>query len=198
MTSFAGTLGTKFVQLKPYDPESKGVVERMNGFFETSFMPGRTFSSPEDFNEQLAAWLPRANSRLVRRTAQRPIDAVEVDRASMFALPPIPPVLGVLGRVRLARDYYLRVASNDYSAHPSAIGSFVDVAYDLETVRFHALGKCVGTHPRSWGRAQTLTDPSHVEAARELRALFQAPRPASSDDWHRDLADYDEFFQVAL
>ncbi len=119
----------------------------------------------------------------------------------MFALPPIPPVLGVLGvlgRVRLARDYYLRVASNDYSVHPSAIGSFIDVAYDLETVRFHALGNCVGTHPRSWGRAQTLTDPSHVEAARELRALFQAPRPASSDDWHRDLADYDEFFQVAL
>jgi transposase len=198
VTSLAGTLGTKFVQLKPYDPESKGVVERMNGFFETSFMPGRDFSSPNDFNEQLAAWLPRANSRLVRRTGQRPSEAVASDRASMFALPPIPPVLGVLGRVRLARDYYLRVASNDYSAHPSAIGSFVDIVYDLETVRFHALGRGVGTHRRSWARAETLTDPTHVEAARELRALFQAPRPATTDDWHRDLADYDEFFQVAL
>ncbi len=89
MMSFAGTLGTKFVQLKPYDSESKGVVERMNGLFEASFMPGRDFSSPDDFNEQLAAWLPRANSRLERRTGQRPIDAVEFDRASMFALPPI-------------------------------------------------------------------------------------------------------------
>ena len=198
VTSLAGTLGTKFVQLKPYDPESKGVVERMNGFFETSFMPGRDFSSPEDFNEQLAAWLPRANSRLVRRTGQRPNDAVAFDRASMFALPPVAPVLGVLGRVRLARDYYLRVASNDYSAHPSAIGSFVDVSFDLETVRFVALGRCVGAHQRSWARAQTLTDPLHVEAARELRRLFQAPRPVATDDWHRDLKDYDEFFQVAL
>lgn len=198
VTSLAGTLGTKFVQLKPYDPESKGVVERMNGFFETSFMPGRDFSSPDDFNEQLAAWLPRANSRLVRRTGQRPSEAVESDRASMFALPPVAPVLGVLGRVRLARDYYLRVASNDYSAHPNAIGSFVDVAYDLEMVRFFALGRCVGTHRRSWARAETLTDPSHVDAARELRALFQAPRPATTDDWHRDLADYDTFFKVAL
>jgi transposase len=36
VTSFAGTLGTRFVQLKPYDPESKGVVERMNGFLETA------------------------------------------------------------------------------------------------------------------------------------------------------------------
>ena len=198
VTSFAGTLGTKFVQLKPYDPESKGVVERMNGFFETSFMPGRSFSSPEDFNEQLAAWLPRANARLVRRTGQRPIDAVEEDRKSMFALPPVAPVLGVLGRVRLARDYYLRVAANDYSAHPSAIGSFVDVAYDLDEVRFTALSKRVGTHRRSWARSQTITDPLHVEAAKKLRSLFQAPRVSSHDDWHRDLADYDEFFQVAL
>jgi transposase len=197
VTSLAGTLGTKFVQLKPYDPESKGIVERMNGFFETSFMPGRDFSSPDDFNEQLAAWLPRANSRRVRRTGQRAIDAVESDRASMFALPPVAPVLGVLGRIRLARDYYLRVASNDYSAHPSAIGSFVDVTYDLDEVRFHALGRRVGTHRRSWARAQTLSDPIHVEAARELRTLFQAPRPVI-DDWHRNLADYDEFFGVAL
>ena len=198
VTSLAGTLGTKFVQLKPYDPESKGIVERMNGFFETSFMPGRDFSSPDDFNAQLAAWLPRANSRLVRRTGQRPSEAVECDRASIFALPPVAPVLGVLGRVRLARDYYLRVASNDYSAHPSAIGSFVDVAYDLDQVRFSALGRDVGAHRRSWASSETMTDPLHVEAARELRALFQAPRPVTTDDWHRDLADYDTFFQVAL
>ena len=38
--SWAGTLGTKFVQIKPYEPESKGVAKRMNDFFETSFMPG--------------------------------------------------------------------------------------------------------------------------------------------------------------
>ena len=198
VTSFAGTLGTKFVQLKPYDPESKGIVERANRYLETSFMPGRTFSSPDDFNEQLSAWLARANSRLVRRTGERPNEAVEKDRASMFALPPIPPVLGVLGRVRLARDYYLRVASNDYSAHPSAIGSFVDVSYDLDEVNFHALGRCVGSHRRSWARTQTITDPAHVAAAKELRHAFQAPRTTSTDDWHRDLADYDEFFQVAL
>ena len=49
---FAGTLATKIVLLPPRDPESKGVVERRNGFFETSFMPGRYFTSPADFNAQ--------------------------------------------------------------------------------------------------------------------------------------------------
>jgi len=42
------------VQLKPRDPESKGIVEHMNGFLETSFLPGRTFESPEDFNTQMS------------------------------------------------------------------------------------------------------------------------------------------------
>ena len=35
---FAGALAAKIHQLKAYDPESKGGVERMNGFFETSFL----------------------------------------------------------------------------------------------------------------------------------------------------------------
>jgi len=53
VTAFCGALATKIVQLKPYDPESKGIVERANQFLETSFLPGRTFTSVTDFNEQL-------------------------------------------------------------------------------------------------------------------------------------------------
>jgi hypothetical protein len=41
--AFTGTLATTLIRLKPYDPESKGVAERRNGYFETSFMPGRSF-----------------------------------------------------------------------------------------------------------------------------------------------------------
>ena len=43
---FRGTLGMQVVVLRPADPESKGVVERHNGYLETSFLPGRRFSSP--------------------------------------------------------------------------------------------------------------------------------------------------------
>lgn len=68
VAAFAGVLATRIVQVKPYDPESKGVAERLNQFLETSFLPGRSFASKEDFNAQLAGWLPKANARLVRRT----------------------------------------------------------------------------------------------------------------------------------
>lgn len=46
---FCGALATKLHQLKAYDPESKDGVERINGYFETSFLPGRDFASPNDF-----------------------------------------------------------------------------------------------------------------------------------------------------
>jgi transposase len=52
--SFAGTLATRIQLAPPRDPEFKGLVERNNGYFETSFLPGRTFASPAQFNTQLA------------------------------------------------------------------------------------------------------------------------------------------------
>jgi hypothetical protein len=57
VTALIGTLGSRLVQLKPYDPESKGIVERANRYLETSFLPGRTFTGPQDFNDQLRLWL---------------------------------------------------------------------------------------------------------------------------------------------
>ncbi|MEH0448436.1 MULTISPECIES: DDE-type integrase/transposase/recombinase [unclassified Streptomyces] len=52
--AFAGLLGIKFLLCKPGDPEAKGLVERANGYLETSFLPGRVFTSPSDFTIQLA------------------------------------------------------------------------------------------------------------------------------------------------
>ena len=200
VAGFCGTLATKLQQLKAYDPESKGGVERVNGYLETSFMPGRTFPSPADFNTQLGSWLPKANARTVRSLKGRPVDLVEVDTAAMLRLPPIPPAHGFTARVRLPRDYYVRVIGNDYSVDPAAIGRMVDVTADLERVQVSFGGKVVADHARSWDTAATITDPEHVHAARRLREAFQQSRPAQVPDEVvlRDLADYDTAFGVNI
>ncbi len=117
--AFAGTLATRIQLAPPRDPEFKGLVERNNGFFETSFLPGRVFASPEDFNTQMADWLERANTRTVRSIQGRPIDMLKTDYQAMIGLPPIEPPIGLTGRIRLARDYYVRVDTVDYSPRPA-------------------------------------------------------------------------------
>lgn len=197
VASFAGTLATKVVQLKPYDPESKGIVERRNGWFETSFMPGRTFASPADFNTQLQDWLEKANNRVVRTLKARPVDMIGQDRARMLPLPPIPLQLGWRERKRLGRDYYIRLDASDYSVDPAAIGRIVDITADLDRVRVRLDGRTVADHARVWARGSTITDPAHLEAAKRLRQQFQTPRAAmAADDLSRDLADYDRAFGI--
>ena len=194
VVEFCGTLATRVHQLKPRDPESKGVVERRNGFFETSFMPGRGFESPADFNVQFAEWLERANRRVVRTLKAAPIDLVDADRAAMLALPPIPPPLGWLNQIRLGRDYYVRVDSNDYSVDPTVIGRHVTITADLDRVRVHADGRLVAEHVRVWARHMTVTDPAHVATALQLREQLAEPRRVDDAGLLRDLADYDRAF----
>lgn len=194
--AFTGTLATTLQRLKPYDPESKGLVERRNGYLETSFMPGRDFSSPGDFNAQLAEWLPLANARMVRTIKARPVDLLGADRAAMLPLPPVSPQVGWVNRVRLGRDYYVRLDSNDYSVDPAVIGRFVDVTADLSRLEVRHEGRLVAAHDRVWARGMTITDQAHVAAAKALREQYQRPRPAPdpSEGLVRDLSDYDRAF----
>lgn len=206
--SFAGTLGTRIYQTAARDPEAKGIVERANGFLETSFMPGREFDSPTDYNTQLAGWLPTANARMLRRTGEQPGVRVGADVAAMGALPPIAPSVGTRVRVRLGRDYYVRIAGNDYSVDPSMIGRLVDVHASLDAVTITCAGTTVGTHPRCWSSHQTITDPAHVASAAGLRAAYQARTSAmrgpSSPATRaaavvgvRALSDYDALFDLS-
>lgn len=64
----------------------------------------------------------------------------------MLALPPVEPVMGFRARVRLTRDYYVRVASNDYSVHRPTISRFVVLAAYLTTVQIILDGRTVRTH----------------------------------------------------
>ncbi len=198
MSGFCGTLATRVVQLRPFDPESKGIVERANGYLETSFLPGRTFTSPADFNAQLAKWLPLANFRTVRRTGARPEELIGLDRGAMLALPPVAPTTGIHTQVRLPRDYYVRVGSNDYCVDPAVIARMVNVHADLDTVTVTCDGRLVATHPRCWARGQTITDPSHVQIAQQLRQRILAPPAMGEDTLVRNLADYDTAFGVDL
>jgi transposase len=196
--AFRGTLATKVLICRPKDPEAKGLVERLHDYLERSFLPGRSFACPAHFNAELAAFLDRANRRHHRRLGCRPADRVGADTAAMLTLPPVPPATGWRASLRLPRDHYVRLDSNDYSVHPAVIGRRVEVVADLDRVRVFCQGRLVADHTRIWARHQTMSDPDHLSAATVLRRQrLKLVRPAAEPDVQiRCLADYDSILGI--
>jgi transposase len=197
--AFRGTLGAKVLICRPGDPEAKGLVERAHDYLERSFLPGRTFTSPADFNAQLQAWLQLVNQRVRRALGCAPTDRVVADRAAMLVLPPVAPATGWRASTRLARDHYIRLDGNDYSVHPAVIGRRVEVVADLARVRVLCEGRVVADHERLWARHQTVSDPAHVAAAKVLRRkhLDVARASVQPEVEVRCLADYDTALGLA-
>jgi hypothetical protein len=156
------------------------------------------FASPADFNTQLQTWLVTANSRHHRRLGCRPVDRLDGDRAAMLGLPPVPPVTGWSQLLRLPRDHYVRLDSNDYSVHPAAVGRRIQVTANLHKVTVFCDGKVVADHDRVWAKHQTLHDPAHLVAAKALRReRLDVVRPGRDSDVEvRRLSDYDALLGV--
>ena len=189
--AFRGTLGARVVVCKPADPEAKGMIERAHDYLERSFLPGRAFAGPADFNVQLAAWLALVNTR--PRRGCSPAQRITADKAAMLTLPPVAPQTGWRAQSRLPRDHYVRLDSNDYSVHPTAIGRRIEVTADLTRVRVFCDGQMAADHERSWAWHQSISDPGHIAAAKAMRRdRVTALRPAAEPEVQiRALSDYD-------
>ena len=177
----------------PRDPEAKGLIERAHDYLETSFLPGRAFSSRGISTTSSATGWRVVNTRTRRVLGCAPTDRIAADRAAMLALPPVAPATGWRTSTRLARDHYVRLDSNDYSVHPAVIGRRIEVMAGLDRVQVFCDGKTVADHERVWAWHQTITDPEHVTAAKLLRherigVLRPAPEPEVEV---RALTDYD-------
>jgi hypothetical protein len=61
------------------DPQAWGAVERLQGFLETNFEPGRAFANELDFGEQLDGWIAKANAGTHKTLRARPVDRLAQD-----------------------------------------------------------------------------------------------------------------------
>ena len=59
---------------------------------------------------------------MVRTIKARPIDLVDADKAAMLPIAARWHPVGWSNQIRLGRDYYVRIDTNDYSVDPRAIG----------------------------------------------------------------------------
>jgi hypothetical protein len=137
-----------------------------------------------------------------RDLVERVRDLIGQDRAAIPPLSPVAPDVVFRNTVRLPRDYYVRVFSNDYSVDPGMIGRVLEVTADLDRIHVTHNGLNVTTHDRVWARQVTITDPAHVLQAGVMRRQFQTLRNPFQTPAHqslveaRSLATYDDLFGV--
>lgn len=195
--AFRGTLGMGARLCLRADPETKGIIERNNGYLETSFLPGRRFEDVADFNRQLTSWLVKANNRVHATTKVRPAEAACEDRGAMLGFPPVLPDPSWRFTTRLPRDHYVRVATNDYSVNPRFVGRRVEVKVTLDEVIALCEGTEVARHRRCLAKHQSILAPEHARILRAMRAEARAAEAFTAEVEVRDLTVYDRIAGVA-
>lgn len=158
------------VVLDPGKPESKGQGERMIGYFETSFLPLRTFASIDDLQGQFDTWTSDvAFARYHRRVGARVGDALNVERTFLQALPDPLPATDRHLEVRVSKDCFIRFGDVDYSVPPHVVGRKVAVRASSRELTVHLDGNEIARHTRSYVPADVILDPAHARALRLSR-----------------------------
>ena len=187
VAALLGALGMRAIVLPPASPESKGVVERTNGYLETSFLPARTFADLSDLQGQADEWATGvAWRRPHRRVGTRPEVALATEKAQMAPLPDIWPDTDRKSEARVSRDNFVRAGDVDYSVPPGHAGRRVAVRLSPTECRVFCEGREIASHVRSFVPADVVLDPAHAEALVRAKA---ARRRLESGDVEVELPD---------
>jgi transposase len=169
--AFCGQLCVGWHFCEPADPQAKGAVERLQGYAETNFEPGRVFANELDFQDQLDGWFARINARTHKTLRARPVDRLAEELEVMAALPGEMPDTARRWVTRVPPDPYLRLDTNDYSLDPTLVGRRVEVIVDQRAVTAIALdtGELACRHGRVFARHRTITALEHARALKAGR-----------------------------
>jgi hypothetical protein len=192
---FCEHYGALPVACPPYWPRAKGKVEAGVKYVKTSFLTGRTFTTLEDLNQQLDAWLDRvANVRVHGTTGERPIDRYANE---VHALRPAAAVPRFDTRELLLRkvqvDSHVRLAGRAFSVPPHAVGRTVHIRIQRiapsETFDVLHDGKVLATHqlPTST-HVKRVTLPEHEASIRV--AARHAKRPRNTRKTYQQTHDH--------
>ena len=169
--TFCGQLCLDWYFCEAKDPQAKGGVERLQGYLETNFEPGRCFANHLDFQLQLDAWFAKANARAHRMLRARPIDRLAEELPVMRALPLHEPDSDRRWVMRVPPDPYLRFDTNDYSLAPDLVGRRAEVRASQRELSAVALdtGELACRHERSFAKNRTITALEHARTLKERR-----------------------------
>lgn len=163
----------------PYWPRVKGKVESGVKYVKRSFLAGRSFTTVEDLNGQLEAWLDGvANVRVHGTTGERPVDRYQREAHVLRPAAAVPryDTRELLLR-KVASDAHVRLFGVAYSVPAALAGQTVQVrlAENQPGEPFEIVhgGKVVAQHRIAGSRQRRVTLAEHE---RELQRLNRRRR----------------------
>lgn len=163
MEHFGQIYRTKFVPHWLNDPNRKARVERPFHYIEHNFIPGRTFSSWQDLNQQAEDWCVNVSNAKYKRSLKMSPDAAYImERPSLLPLPPFaPPVYKSYYRV-VDIQGYVHLDTNRYSVPHKFVGTKMEVQKHWDRVLIYDKQSLVAEHKRIIDKKDTrATLPNH-------------------------------------
>ena len=165
MEDFARRVGFDLRLCRPYRAQTKGKVESGVKYVRRNFWPSARFTDDSDLNRQALEWCEVvANERVHGTTGEVPKRMLEVERASLGALPDRSG-LGVYLREdrKVGRDGYVNWDGSWYGIPWTWAGNTVQVGVNAGTVEIWSGSERLAVHPRAHSRRQRLTLPGQWE-----------------------------------
>ena len=152
----------------------KGRVERAIRYIRDNFFAARQWQDIDDLNQQAQDWCwgisaqrpcPEDRSLRVR-------EAFENEKSALLPLPDNPYLTDERIDVSVGKTPYVRFDLNDYSVPHTHVRQTLTVLASITTVRVLDGAEVIAQHPRSYGKAEQIEDPIHIDAL--LKSKHQA------------------------
>lgn len=149
--SFCEHYGTLILPTRPRTPRHKGKIERNVGYVQSNALKGRMFESLADQNRHLLDWEQAVADNRIHGTTQQQVRKCfeEVERPTLWPLPPMRFPSFNEGRRKVNRDGHVEVDKAYYSVPPEYLGRQVWARWDSRLVRvFNARFEQIALHTR--------------------------------------------------
>jgi transposase len=150
----------------PYRGNEKGKVERTIQYLRHSFFAARHFTSLDDLNAQLAAWIEHtAHARLVPGDPDQRLvrDAFAEEQQRLLPLPQHPFPCDLVRPVASGKTPYVRFDLNDYSIPHTLVQKPLTLIADRTMVRLVDGEREVARHDRCYDRARQIETADHLQ-----------------------------------
>ena len=169
----------------PGHKERKGKIERIFLYFETGFLPRRTFESVEDFNTQLRAWLDgldepdEGNLRVHGTTQEVPYERWLEERQYLLELPRTDHLPRRVETRRVNHDCTISVLNSLYTVPARLVEKgtreiWVSIGCD-DLLVYDKSGNLVAEHKLSEDKGKLVIDESHYEELRRRKTKRPLP-----------------------